>query len=116
MELSFEQNLAAVRCLGRSYNNYYDRTRGKAGEDIRPAGVGNGLEECRIFKGWYVRRTLLKQVICMTTAGHVGEVELNIRHLEDIVRRYEGMSVVGGHVATRSESHSVDQCVLQGIA
>lgn len=71
----------------------YDRTQGAAWDIAR--GEGNGLESYRQLKCRYEPRTagikigLLKQLICISSATKVDEVDQNARHMEDLIKRYE---------------------------
>lgn len=99
IELCFEQNAPAVKNFGVELQQLlHDRTQGKAWEDMHSAQVGNGLEAYRILKNCNepkiagTRRAVLKQVVCIKCAGRADQVEHRSRHLEDLVRRYEGMT------------------------
>lgn len=100
-EQTFGDEASAVKDFGTELQQLlHDRTQGRVREDVRLAGVGNGLEAHRVLKHRYGRRiaatkrTVFNKILSVEFASRVDEVEDRIRHFEDVLSRREGLSWV----------------------
>lgn len=100
IELEYAGSADEVKAFAPSSNKQliFDRTSGTAWDIANVAGEGNGLESYRQIKHRYeprtagTKRALLKQLICIRSANRVDEVEQKVRHMEELIKRYETMS------------------------
>lgn len=98
IELEFSEEADEVKAFGAELQQpLFDRTSGTAWDIAIGGGEGNGLESYRQIKRRYeprtagTKRAVLKQLTCIRSASRVDEVEHKVKHMEELIKRYDTM-------------------------